>query len=36
MPQDVLRDKFGQEYFIRAASHVPINDHEDDLFAGLR
>ena len=36
LPQDVLQDKFGQECFIRVASHVPINGHEDDLFAGLR
>src|SRR5215472_11920938 len=35
IPQDVLRDKFGQECFIRVASHVPVNGHEDDLFAGL-
>jgi mycothiol conjugate amidase Mca len=35
LPQEILRDKFGQECFIRVASHVPVNGHEDDLFAGL-
>ena len=32
----MLRDKFSYECFIRVASHVPVNGHEDDLFAGLR
>ena len=36
VPHDILRDKFGLECFIRVASHVPVNGHEDDLFAGLR
>ncbi|MGE3540048.1 MAG: N-acetyl-1-D-myo-inositol-2-amino-2-deoxy-alpha-D-glucopyranoside deacetylase [Candidatus Tectimicrobiota bacterium] len=36
IPQDVLRAKFRMECFIRVASHVPIEGHEDDLFAGLR
>jgi LmbE family N-acetylglucosaminyl deacetylase len=36
LPQAILRDKFGQECFIRIVSHVPVNGHEDDLFAGLR
>lgn len=36
LPHDVLREKFGYESFIRVASHVPVNGHEDDLFAGLR
>src|SRR5262252_1061144 len=36
IPHDVLRDKFGLEYFTRVVSHVPVNGPEDDLFAGLR
>jgi LmbE family N-acetylglucosaminyl deacetylase len=36
VPHEVLRDKFGLEYFIRVVSHVPVDGPEDDLFAGLR
>ena len=36
VPHDVLRDTFSYECFIRVASHVSVNGHEDDLFAGLR
>jgi mycothiol conjugate amidase Mca len=36
VPEAVQRDKFGLECFIRIASHVPVEGHEDDLFTGLR
>ena len=36
VPHEVLRDKFGLECFIRVASYVSVNGHEDDLFTGLR
>jgi mycothiol S-conjugate amidase len=36
VPHEVLRDKFGVEYFTRVVSHVPVDGPEDDLFAGLR
>jgi len=36
VPHDILRDKFGLEYFTRVVSHVPVDGPEDDLFAGLR
>jgi mycothiol conjugate amidase Mca len=36
MPHEVLREAFNQECFIRVASHVPVDAHEDDLFHGLR
>jgi mycothiol conjugate amidase Mca len=36
IPRHLLSDKFSQEFFIRMASHVPVPDYEDDLFAGLR
>lgn len=36
LPQVLLQEKFPMECFIRIASHVAVNGHEDDLFAGLR
>jgi LmbE family N-acetylglucosaminyl deacetylase len=36
IPLDVQRDKFAHECFIRVVSHVPVDNPEDDLFAGLR
>ncbi|MBC6468537.1 PIG-L family deacetylase [Actinomadura alba] len=36
MPDEALRRAFGREAFVRAFSHVPVPDHEDDVFAGLR
>jgi mycothiol conjugate amidase Mca len=31
-----LYQQFSREFFIRMASHVPVNQPEDDLFSGLR
>jgi mycothiol conjugate amidase Mca len=36
IPLTVQRDKFACECFIRVVSHVPVDDPENDLFAGLR
>lgn len=36
IPPEVLRDKFNEEMFIRMVSHVPVEEPETDLFAGLR
>lgn len=36
LPQEQLLHQFSREFFIRIASHVPVNGAEDDLFAGLR
>ena len=36
MPLAVLQDKFNEEMFIRIVSHVPVEQAETDLFAGLR
>ena len=36
LPRDLAARLFGVESYIRAWSRVPVPDHEDDLFAGLR
>ncbi|GIX47977.1 MAG: mycothiol S-conjugate amidase [Candidatus Tectimicrobiota bacterium] len=36
LPDEVRREHFGEECFVRVASHVPVAASEDDLFAGLR
>jgi LmbE family N-acetylglucosaminyl deacetylase len=36
IPPDVFAEKFNREFFVRMASHVPVNGAEHDLFAGLR
>lgn len=36
LPPDQLDQHFSREFFIRMASHVPVNGSEDDLFSGLR
>jgi N-acetyl-1-D-myo-inositol-2-amino-2-deoxy-alpha-D-glucopyranoside deacetylase/mycothiol S-conjugate amidase len=36
LPLAVLNDSFGEECFVRVASHITVTGHEDDLFAGLR
>lgn len=35
-PHEVLQLMFGTESFVRHSSSVPVNEPEDDLFAGLR
>ena len=36
IPDDILRECYGDEMFIRARSLVPAPDRETDVFAGLR
>ncbi len=36
LPPEVRLEKFGHEFFVRVASHVPVDGFEEDLFAGLR
>jgi LmbE family N-acetylglucosaminyl deacetylase len=36
MPEEGQHRMFGREYFVRQFSKVPVPEHEDDLFAGLR
>lgn len=36
VPPEIFHAHFSQEYFVRMASHVPVNGSEHDLFAGLR
>lgn len=36
MPPELVESAFGQEWFVRQRSRVPVPEAEDDLFAGLR
>jgi N-acetyl-1-D-myo-inositol-2-amino-2-deoxy-alpha-D-glucopyranoside deacetylase/mycothiol S-conjugate amidase len=36
VPSELFAAQFGREFFVRVASHVPVNGSEHDLFAGLR
>lgn len=36
IPHNILAEKFSYEYFVCMRSHVSVQVHEDDLFAGLR
>lgn len=36
MPEELMRDVWGYEHFTLVESRVPTEQHEDDLFAGLR
>jgi mycothiol conjugate amidase Mca len=36
VPPELFSAQFGREFFVRVASHVPVNGSEHDLFAGLR
>ena len=36
MPEELMRDIWGYEHFTLVEARVPTEQHEDDLFAGLR